>query len=229
MFKTDSVVCTKDLLYETTQTHWFLKADIFIWPNLQKKKISCCSMSIYACIAYGLVTFLLNKSKPSWPLFHATWWSKKEIVAQLKTCGATRNPAFPRTGPKPVRGRGTFLRIFSGRFGSGNFISGRSGSGNFISDQSGSGYCFTGAWDIFSRDFGDKLAFYFPNCGSKMVIILDKNVVWCYNFIAGHIHVFIVVWNLIWSLNIWSQLKLFSIPQNFQVGLDRNLLISGWC
>ena len=62
----------------------------------------------------------------------------------IKTCGATRNPEFPRTGPKPVRGRGTFLRIFSGRVGSGNFISGRSGSGNFISGRSGSGYFFTG-------------------------------------------------------------------------------------
>ena len=37
-----------------------------------------------------------------------------------------------RTGPKPVRGRGTFLRIFSFRVGSGNFISGRSGSGYFL-------------------------------------------------------------------------------------------------
>ena len=67
----------------------------------------------------------------------------------VKTCRATRNPEFPRTGPdrtgpKPVRGRGTFLRIFSGRLGSGNFISGRSGSGNFISGRSGSGYFFTG-------------------------------------------------------------------------------------
>ena len=64
----------------------------------------------------------------------------------LKTCGATRNPEFPRTGPdrtgpKPVRGRGIFLRIFSGRVESGNFISGRFGSGNFISGRSGSG-CF---------------------------------------------------------------------------------------
>ena len=50
----------------------------------------------------------------------------------LKTCGATRNPEFPRTGPKPVRCRGTVLRIFSGRVGSGNFISGRSGSGYFL-------------------------------------------------------------------------------------------------
>ena len=46
-----------------------------------------------------------------------------------------------------------------------------------------------------------------------MVIILDKHVLWCCNFIEVHIHVFIVVWNLIWSL--WSQHKIFSIPQNF--------------
>ena len=49
-----------------------------------------------------------------------------------------------RTGPKPVRGRGTFWRIFSGRVGSG-----RVGSGNFISGRSGSGYIFIGVWDIF--------------------------------------------------------------------------------
>ena len=47
-----------------------------------------------------------------------------------------------RTGPKPVRGQGTFLRIFSGRVESGNFISGWSESGNFISSRSGSGDFF---------------------------------------------------------------------------------------
>ena len=40
-----------------------------------------------------------------------------------------------------------------------------------------------------------------------MVIIHDKRAVWCYNFIAGHIYVFIIVLNLIWSLNLWSQHK----------------------
>ena len=40
-----------------------------------------------------------------------------------------------------------------------------------------------------------------------MIVIHDKRVVWCYNFIAGHIYVFIAVWNLIWSLNLWSQHK----------------------
>ena len=59
-----------------------------------------------------------------------------------------------------------------------------------------------------------------------MVIILDKHVVWCYNFIIeGHIHVFIVVWNLIWFL--WSQHKVFSIPQNFRVGSGRNFFNFG--
>ena len=40
------------------------------------------------------------------------------------------SPDWP--GPKPVLGRGTLLRIFSGRVGAGNFISGRSGSGYFL-------------------------------------------------------------------------------------------------
>ena len=33
--------------------------------------------------------------------------------------------------------------------------------------------------------------------GNTMVIILDKHVFWCYNFIAGYkpILVFIIVWN----------------------------------
>ena len=65
-----------------------------------------------------------------------------------------------RTGPKPVRGRGTFLRIFSGRVGSGNFISGQSGSGNFISGRSGSGYFLPGCETFSPRHFRDKLAFY---------------------------------------------------------------------
>ena len=151
----------------------------------------------------------------------------------VKTCGATRNPEFPRTGLDRTEtgpGSGNILKnIFGpGRVGSGNFILGRSGSGNFISGRSGSGYFFTGVWDIFSRDFGDKLPFH-SQTEEVVVIILDKHVVWCYNFIAGHIHMFIVVWNLSWSLNLWSQHKIFSIPQNFRVGPGRNLLISGWC
>ena len=62
--------------------------------------------------------------------------------------GNPKPRVFPdRTGPEPVRGRGTFLRIFSGRVGSGNFISGRSGSG----------YFFYRGMRYFSRNFGDKL------------------------------------------------------------------------
>ena len=118
-----------------------------------------------------------------------------------------------RTGPKPVRGRGTVLRIF--RVGSGRV-------GEFYFGSVWSGYFFTGVWAIFSRDFGDKLAFHSQTEKAEMAIILDKHVVWCYNFIAGHIHVFIVVWSLIRSLNLWSQHKIFSIPQNFRVGPGRN-------
>ena len=47
------------------------------------------------------------------------------LMALLKICRGTRNPEFPQTGPKTVRGWGTFLKIFSGRVGLGNFILGR--------------------------------------------------------------------------------------------------------
>ena len=59
-------------------------------------------------------------------------------VWKVKTCGTTRNPEFPRTRPDRTQseGRGTFLRIFSGRVG--NYISGQSESG-----------IFTEVWDIF--------------------------------------------------------------------------------
>ena len=73
------------------------------------------------------------------------------IPLELKTCGATRNPEFPRTGPDRNRsGVGEHFKEYF-RVGSGNFIWGRSGSGYFF---------FTGAWNIFSRDFGEKLAFH---------------------------------------------------------------------
>ena len=57
-----------------------------------------------------------------------------------------------RTRPKPVRGRGTFLRIFSGRVGSGRGILFRVGPGR--------GIFLPGYGTFFSRDFGDKLAFH---------------------------------------------------------------------
>ena len=63
----------------------------------------------------------------------------------VKTCRATRNPEFPWTRPKPVRGRGTFFRIFLGRVG------------EFYSGRSGSGYFFTRVWDIFPRISGINL------------------------------------------------------------------------
>ena len=47
-----------------------------------------------------------------------------------------------------------------------------------------------------------------------MVIILDKHVIWCCNFIAGHIYMFIVVWNLIWCLKLDLKLKSLSSTQN---------------
>ena len=64
-----------------------------------------------------------------------------------------------RTGPKPVRGRGTFLRIFSGRVGSENFISSRSGSGNFISGRSRSGYFLPGCETLSPGISGINLLF----------------------------------------------------------------------
>ena len=73
------------------------------------------------------------------------------LVRQVKTCGATQNPKFPRTGPKPVRGLGIFLRIFSGRVGS---------SREFYFGSVRVGVFLTRVWDISSREFGDKLAFH---------------------------------------------------------------------
>ena len=61
---------------------------------------------------------------------------------KLKTCGATRNPEFPRTGPDRTETGPGSGNIFKNIFGSGHFISGRSGSGNFILGRSGSGYFF---------------------------------------------------------------------------------------
>ena len=71
---------------------------------------------------------------------------KKDPILHMTTTEDLRGNPKPqdRTGPKPVRGRGTFLRIFLGRVGSGNFISSRSGSGNFISGWSESGYFLPG-------------------------------------------------------------------------------------
>ena len=60
-----------------------------------------------------------------------------------------------------------------------------------------------------------------------MVIILDKHVVWSYNFIAGYIHVFIVVWNLIWSLNLWSQHKNIFHTSEFSVQSGSKLVNFG--
>ena len=72
--------------------------------------------------------------------------------SRLMTCGATRNPEFPRTGPdrtgpdRTETGPGSgniFKNIFwSSRVG--EFFSGRSWSGNFISGWSGSGYFLPG-------------------------------------------------------------------------------------
>ena len=93
---------------------------------------------------------------------HADWVATFRGL-QLKTCGATQNPEFPRTrpywtGPKPVRGRGTFLRIFLGRVGSGRGVLFRVGLGRGILFRVG--VFFTRIWDIFSRDFGHKLTFH---------------------------------------------------------------------
>ena len=149
----------------------------------------------------------------------------------LKTCGATRNPEFPRTGPDRTEtglGSGNIFKNIFGPGRVGEFYFGSVRVGEFYFGSVRVGVFFTGVWDIFSRDLGDKLPFH-SQTEEVAVIILDKHIVWCYNFIAGHIHVFIVVWNLSWSLNLWSQHKIFSIPQNFRVGSGRNLLISGWC
>ena len=86
------------------------------------------------------------------------------IVNRLKICGATRNPEFPRTGPDRTEtgpGSGNILKnIFeSGRVG--EFYFGSVRVGEFYFGWVRVGVFFTGVWDVFSWDFGDKLAFHF--------------------------------------------------------------------
>ena len=125
----------------------------------------CCwslSTETFSFWVYNIFqAFLMSSSQSSCVFIYITSYNFKKVIYninfitwyKLKTCGATQNPEFPktgpdRTGPKPVRGRGTFLRIFSGRVGEYYFGSVRVG------------VFFTRVWDIFSRDFGDKLAFH---------------------------------------------------------------------
>ena len=75
------------------------------------------------------------------------------MTSKLKTCGATRNPEFPRTGPDRTEtgpGSGNSFKNFFGSDRVGEFYFGSVRVRVF----------FTGVWDIFSRDFGDKLAFH---------------------------------------------------------------------
>ena len=94
----------------------------------------------------------------------------KMVVFRLKTCGATQNPKFDRTGLDRNRSRvrehfREYFQVGSGRVGEFYFGSVRVG------------VFFTGVQDIFSRDFGDKVTpkwktcLSFPNWASRMVII----------------------------------------------------------
>ena len=74
----------------------------------------------------------------------------------LKTCGATRNPEFPRTGPDRTETGPGSGNIFKNIFGSGRV-------GEFYFGSVRVGVFLTGVWDIFSQDFGDKLDFYSQN------------------------------------------------------------------
>ena len=106
---------------------------------------------------------------------------------QLKTCGATRNPEFPRTGSDRTEtgpGSGNIFKNIFGPGRVGEFYFGSVRVGEFYFGSVRVGVFFTGVWDIFSRDFGDKLPFH-SQTEEVAVIILDKHVVLCYNFIAG--------------------------------------------
>ena len=106
-------------------------------------------------------------------------------VAELMTCGATRNPEFPRTGPDRTEtgpGSGNILmnifgssRVGEFYFGSvrvGEFYFGSVRVGEFYFGSVRVGVFFTGAWDIFSRDFGDKLAFHFQTVEVEWLLSL---------------------------------------------------------
>ena len=80
-------------------------------------------------------------------------WAHCGKQFRVKTCGATRNPEFPRTGPDRTETGPGSGNIFKNIFGS-------SRVGEFYFGSVRVGVFFTGAWDIFSRDFGDKLAFH---------------------------------------------------------------------
>ena len=74
-------------------------------------------------------------------------------IILLKTCGATRNPEFPRTGPDRTETGPGSGNIFKNIFGSGRV-------GEYYFGSVRVGVFLTRVWDIFSRDFGDKLEFH---------------------------------------------------------------------
>ena len=115
----------------------------------------------------------------------------------LNTCGATRNPEFPRTGPDRNRsGVGEhFKEYFWIGSGRGILFRGRSGSGILFRAGPGRGI-FTGVWDISPGISGINLPFteeveWLLSLKSTLFDIITSFICVYYNFI----HVFIVVWN----------------------------------
>ena len=129
------------------------KATILCSALLQCHLEYCCTSWFHGLSKYHQQKLQIFQNKMIWYIMHL---GPRDHVGQdqfeLKTCGATRNnrvsPGPDRTRPKPVRDRGTVLKFFSGRVGEFYFGSVRVG------------VFFYQLWDIFSRDFGDKLAFH---------------------------------------------------------------------
>ena len=84
--------------------------------------------------------------------------SRCSNLARISTKDLQGNPKpeVPQTGPKPVRGRGTFLRIFLGQ---GILFRVGLGQGILFWVGPGQGVFYRGMRH-FHWDFGDKLAFH---------------------------------------------------------------------
>ena len=105
---------------------------------------------------------------PLWSYMYHPGWNICQIsqektpcnISQLRPAGQPETPSFP--GPDRNRsGVGEHFKEYF-RVGSGRVILFRVGPGRGILFRvgPGRGIFFTGVYDIFSRDFGDKLAYH---------------------------------------------------------------------
>ena len=185
--------------------------------------------TVYTWYCYPAIPAVTHSLRNLVQFYKFVWKSSLSI---LKTCGATRNPEFPWTGPdRSETGPGSgniFKNIFgSGRVGEFYFWSVRVGEFYFGSVRSG--YFLTGVGNIFSRDFGDKLAFYSQTVEVEWLLSLISTL---FDVITSLQGIFTCFWSLKLDLkhkSLISTQNIFHVPQNFRVGPGRNMFISGWC